>query len=169
METKMQQSKTAGSVWVRPSYGLRASRILGTLLTVGSGSMLSYYILQILQAFKTNEAVWLKGQAVLWLLWTCLWGFQLILEFFAWQKATPEQKRAPAIGIVSLTWQSFLWQLLIIWAVMGTGQSYQVSHSPGRPMHEGASFAQYEAYFSLLLLLVWLGALVLRSRLQRAV
>lgn len=164
----MQQSKAAGSVRVIPSYSLRTFLIIFVVLAAGSGSLLSYYIVETLQAVSLNEAVWVKGQVIVWLLWTCFCGFQLILGFFAWQKATPEQKCAPAIGTVPMTGRLWLWQLLTFLALTGTGKSYQVSSSPGGPIH-GGTFGQYEVYFSLLLLLVWLVAFVLRSRLQRTV
>lgn len=164
----MQQSKAAGSVWVIPSYSLRASLIISAVLAAVSGSLMSYCIVEMLQTVSPKEAVWEKGQAIVWLLWTCVSGLQLILEFFAWQKATPKQKIAPAIGTVPMTGKFLLWQLLIFLAATGTGHSYQVSPCSGGPIHEG-TFGQYEASFSLLLLLVWMVVLVLRSRLQRAV
>ena len=165
----MQQSKIEGSYGAVITYSLRTTLILSAILAVGSFGAMSYCTIEMLQATQTDEAIWLKGQVLLWLLWVCVWGFQLILGFSAWKKASPEQKRAPAIRTDPLNWKYLFWQSFMMSATMGTCYSYQTSDSPGRPVHELASVGQYWGYFSLLPMLIWMGASVLRLRFQRTV
>lgn len=164
----MPQAHVAGSFWVAIAYGLRASLAIDTALTVGSGSMMGYYALRSLQASVGSEAVWLKGEAVLWLLWTCLWALYLAVTVYTWRMASTEQRRGPAVTSVPLTRKRLLWQCLQGLAVWATVWSYQVSQGQGKPVHEMALLAQPLGYLALLLSLAWTVALLLQHRHPKA-